>query len=134
MKLQLLTDLNYSKEQPTFKNCDFPGLHFFNCTSTVISLHIFAVHINPLNMWWKSEQQWQGGPLDFLKMILIQNKSYVHVFTLPSSLIVVLWFRSMILLRVRVDPGGAHLVFIYIWWYVFQFICLPLSTICLISS
>ena len=48
LKLQFLTYKKYSEEWSTVKNFDFSKVQFFNCTSTVILLHIFAVHCNNL--------------------------------------------------------------------------------------
>ena len=47
LKLQFLTCKKYSEHRSTVKNCNFSKLQFFKCTSTVIPLHIFAVHTNP---------------------------------------------------------------------------------------
>jgi hypothetical protein len=44
IKLQFLTCKKYSEEWSTVKNCNFSKVQFFNCTSTVIPLHIFAVY------------------------------------------------------------------------------------------
>ena len=43
LKLQFLSCKKYSEHWSTVKNCNFSKLQFFKCTSTVISLHIFAV-------------------------------------------------------------------------------------------
>ena len=43
LKLQFLTGKKHNEEWSTVKNCNFSKLQFFKCTSTVISLHIFAV-------------------------------------------------------------------------------------------
>ena len=47
LKLQFLSCKKYSEHWSTVKNCNFSKLQFFKCTSTVISLHIFAVWLNP---------------------------------------------------------------------------------------
>ena len=43
LKLQFLTCKKYREEWSTVKNCNFSKVQFFQCTSTVIPLHIFAV-------------------------------------------------------------------------------------------
>ena len=43
LNLQFLTCKKYSEHRSTVKNCNFSKLQFFKCTSTVISMHIFAV-------------------------------------------------------------------------------------------
>ena len=43
-KLQFLNCKKYSEVWSTVKNCNFSKLQFFQCSSTVISLHIFAVY------------------------------------------------------------------------------------------
>ena len=43
LKLQFLTCKEYSEQRSTVNNCNFSKLQFFQCTSTVILLHIFAV-------------------------------------------------------------------------------------------
>ena len=45
LKLQFLTCKKYREQRSTVKNCNFSKLQFFQCTSTVIPLHIFAVQI-----------------------------------------------------------------------------------------
>ena len=42
-KLQFLNCKKYSEVWSTVKNCNFSKLQFFQCSSTVITLHIFAV-------------------------------------------------------------------------------------------
>ena len=44
LNLQFLTCKKYSEHRSTVNNCNFSKLQFFKCTSTVIPLHIFAVH------------------------------------------------------------------------------------------
>ena len=46
LKLQFLTCKKYSEQRSTLKNCNFSKIKFFQCTSTVIPLHIFAVLCN----------------------------------------------------------------------------------------
>jgi hypothetical protein len=43
LKLQFLTGKKHNEEWSTVKNCNFSKLQFFKCTSTVITLYIFAV-------------------------------------------------------------------------------------------
>ncbi len=43
LKLQFLTCKKYREEWSAVKNCNFSKIQFFQCTSTVIPLHIFAV-------------------------------------------------------------------------------------------
>ena len=45
LKLQFLTCKKYSEQRSTVKNCNFSKLQLFQCTSTAISLHIFAVDV-----------------------------------------------------------------------------------------
>ena len=43
LKLQFLTGKKHNEEWSTVKNCNFSKVQFFQCTSTVIPLYIFAV-------------------------------------------------------------------------------------------
>ena len=45
LNLQFLTCKKYSEHRSAVNNCNFSKLQFFKCTSTVISMHIFAVYI-----------------------------------------------------------------------------------------
>ena len=45
LNLQFLTCKKYSEYRSTVKNCNFSKLQFFQCSSTVITLHIFAVRL-----------------------------------------------------------------------------------------
>ena len=45
LNLQFWSCKKYSEHRSTVKNCNFSKLQFFQCTSTVIPLHIFAVYV-----------------------------------------------------------------------------------------
>ena len=50
LKLQFLTCKKYSKQRSTVKNWNVSKLQFFQCTSTVIPLHIFAIYGTPFSL------------------------------------------------------------------------------------
>ena len=77
LKLQFLTCKKYSEERSTVKNCNFSKLQFFQCTSTVISLHIFAV--------WRWHACWNNFP----KCVIDEDVTFAmehKVIYIPSNI------------------------------------------------